>query len=165
MNDNIVYISYGKSKYDPQKFNEIKNLPLFGKPLGGLWASPIDAPFGWKQWCEDINYVDCDLTKSFCFTLDKNANVIHLNSSEDCRRLPLVQLDPFFQSLTAYQVFPDFEKLKNNGIDAIQFNLSAEKSGNMVDGMHSVLFGWDCDSILILNKNVIVSRPSGGAQL
>lgn len=163
MNKSFVYITYGKSKYDPQKFNEVRNIPLLGKPIGGLWASPIDTPFGWKQWCEDTKYNDCDLTRSFCFTLRENVNVIQLNSVEDCRHLPMAQLDPIFQPLTEYHIYPDFEKLKADGVDAVQFNLSADQSGNIIDGMYSVLFGWDCDSILILNKDVIVPCPFWGA--
>ena len=37
------YIHYGCTSFDKLKFQEIK---------GGLWASPIDAEYGWKDWCE-----------------------------------------------------------------------------------------------------------------
>lgn len=78
---------------------------------------------------------------------------------------PSAQLDLDIFPMMQYHVYPDFENLKDSGVDAIQFNLNAKKSENMIDEMYSVLYGWNCDSTLILNRNVIVSCPFGGAQL
>ena len=36
-----------------------------------------------------------------------------------------------------------------NGIDAIEFNISNDWD------LYMALYGWDCDSILILNPNII----------
>ena len=30
---------------------------MWNKPYGGLWASDINAKYGWKSWCEDENFV------------------------------------------------------------------------------------------------------------
>ena len=43
----------------------------------------------------------------------------------------------------------DFEQLIANRIDAIEFNLSNDW------GLYMALYGWDCDSTLILNPDVI----------
>lgn len=52
-------------------------------------------------------------------------------------------------------LFPDFEKIKDMGIDAIQYNLSNDTTKDYFQGLYYSLYGWDCDSILILNKDCI----------
>ena len=51
------YIHYGCTSFDRSKFQEIKNEPCFCKPKGGLWASPANAEYGWKDWCESVQDV------------------------------------------------------------------------------------------------------------
>ena len=61
------YIHYGHSEFRPELFREIKNRYAFVKPLGGLWASPVDAKLGWKEWCTDENFCVGRLLDSFTF--------------------------------------------------------------------------------------------------
>lgn len=49
-NNEKVYIHYGSSTF--YKFPPVKNELYFDKPIGGLWASPIDTQYGWKYWCK-----------------------------------------------------------------------------------------------------------------
>ena len=51
-----VYIHYGSKKFDTERFTPIKNCYPRNKPIGGLWASDVNAPFGWKKWCEGEQY-------------------------------------------------------------------------------------------------------------
>lgn len=53
---------------------------------------------------------------------------------------------------------PDFEKMKNDGVDAIELHLSEDKSENYFEGLYYTLYGWDCDCILILNKYIVVEK-------
>jgi hypothetical protein len=68
------YIHYGHKFFDRSLFNPIKN-QLFGgvKPSGGLWASPINAEFGWKEWCKAEDFQDIKESNSFTFVLTENA--------------------------------------------------------------------------------------------
>lgn len=77
------YIHYGHKKFEPDRFKEIKNRDFWMKPDGGFWASPVDAKWGWKDWCESENFMDCDIENSFKFTLKDTANVIHIHSVDD----------------------------------------------------------------------------------
>lgn len=43
------YIHYGAKSFIPGFVRQIVNKPLFTKPKGGLWASPVDAKYGWKN--------------------------------------------------------------------------------------------------------------------
>ena len=66
------YIHYGSKKL--HKIKPIKNQPYFPKPEGGLWASPVDAPFGWKEWCEREHFRKNSEENSFKFLPKQKVN-------------------------------------------------------------------------------------------
>jgi hypothetical protein len=140
-----TYIHYGHKEFDINKFVAPKSRQWNNKPTGGLWASRTDAKYGWKHWCENKNYDWCDLEQSFTFKVSDNANVIHINCVEDVKKLPDQKTD---LDLT-YIKTVDFEQLMSDGIDAIEFNISNDWN------LYMALYGWDCDSILILNPDII----------
>ena len=50
-----VYISYLSNNFDKSKIgtaDKLNNI-VTNKPLTGFWASPADAEYGWKQFCEN----------------------------------------------------------------------------------------------------------------
>jgi len=51
-------IHYGSTSFDPKKFNPVLNSYI--KPTGGLWTSPIDSEFGWKDWCTAEDFRECN---------------------------------------------------------------------------------------------------------
>ena len=126
------------------------------KPEGGLWGSQKDAVRGWKEWCEGNEFHVERLERlehSFQFTLAESANILHLNSAADLQGLPMVvhELVP-----VSMWVCLDFEKLAADGVDAIQVNISGDTTENHREGLYWKLYGWDCDSIVVLNKDIIV---------
>lgn len=141
----MKYIHFGSNKFDIEKFKLIKNEPYRNKPSGGLWASPIGAAMGWKEWCENENFRECKEDNSFRFNVLDKANIYQINSVSDCMNMPLVKTEYDIKIM----LIPDFEEMYKSGIDAIQFNLSNDHE------LYFTLYGWDCDSILIMNKNVI----------
>lgn len=138
----IHYSRKGWRHFDPTIFQEVRNQPSFEKPTGGFWGSPVNAKYGWKDWCKDEAFIDCDKETSFEFTLSDTANVIHIHSAKDVDDLDLPKLP------TGYM---DFEKMKEIGIDAIELHLSDENNNQL----YWQFYGWDCDSILVLNKEVV----------
>ena len=46
----MEYIHYGSKKFDPKRFEKIKNTNW--KPSGGLWLSPVE---GFKTWEDFID--------------------------------------------------------------------------------------------------------------
>jgi hypothetical protein len=151
-----TYVHYGSSKFQNEKFKSIKNELYFTKPSGGLWASPIDAKFGWKDWNECSSFAECSEENCFQFRLDADAKVLDIYSEKDLDGLPVKGLDGL-PALDGLHSFLDFEELLRQGYDAIELHLSQEKPVNTF-GLHGLryrLYGWDCDSILVMNPDVI----------
>lgn len=144
-----TYIHYGHKAFQKELFQPIRNHPYMTKPYGGFWASNVDSKYGWEQWNQDNDFVSCKEEDSFCFTLKEDANVIHLYKEEDLAKLSREKYNPEFMLSSWYWI--DFEKAIETGVDAIELHLS--------EGNHELyfpLYGWDCDSILIMNPDVIV---------
>lgn len=147
------YIHYGSNQFQRERFVPIKNSRYFCKPTGGLWASPVDAEYGWKEWNEDSNFRPCDTTNSFRFRLADNANVLHIRGEKDISKLILLQKERKFAN---DMVYPDFEEMKSKGVDAIEVHLSEDKTIRWETRLYWLLYGWFCDSIVVLNPDVIV---------
>lgn len=141
------YVHYGFTTFDKKQFQPISNYPLFTKPQGGLWASPVDAPYGWSAWCKDQEYGNCDPERCFTFSLKENARVLTLRYKGDLAALPKAQL-PFSNPSW---ICLDYEKLQQSGWDAVEVDMSG--GGNE---LYFPLYGWDCDSIVIFNPDIIV---------
>ena len=154
MCENKKYIHYGHKKFDRERFTPINNERCFVKPIGGLWASPVDAEWGWKQWCKSEKFRDCNEDNSFTFTLSEKAVVVHIRSIKNLSGLPRVENE--FTLNTWYCI--DFERLLEIGIDAVELHLSEEdrRGLGVCEGLNWSLYGWDCDSILIMNPDVVV---------
>lgn len=149
------YRHYGNSQFDIDIFDPIENRPYFTKPHGGLWATPVDSDiYGWKSWCQDNNFHIERLNKWFDFQLDEMANVYKIKELKDI--LLLESLACCLVSNRAYAIddsdisasFIDFEKLLILGYDAVELEMNPFT--------YWAMYGWDCDSIVILNPEVII---------
>ena len=145
------YIHYGHTEFRRDLFCEINNRLMFSKPWGGLWASPVDAEFGWIDWCEREDFCKYRVSECFEFILSDTAKVLHIYGVEQLDDLPRQD------ECLASWVCLDFEQLLSDGWDAVELHLSEETSyGGFMNGLYWSLYGWDCDSILIMNPEVIV---------
>jgi len=153
---NSVYIHYGSKEFDKTRFQPIKNHEIMAKPEGGLWASQVGCEFGWKEWCDSSKFKDCTKENSFTFTLAENANILYINSVDDLEPLPKIK--SIIPDGISSWVTLDFEALMKDGVDAIQVDMSNEVCSDYLNRLHYKLYGWDCDSILILNKDVIITQ-------
>ena len=142
----MQYIHYGHREFCSELFVPVKNEPLFSKPTGGFWASPVDTPNGWKQWCERENFRKCNDQNAFVFSLSESARVLHIRKEQDLKKLPKAQQEVGFFCLWTCL---DFEELARK-YDAIELHLSEDYF------LYQALYGWDCDSILILHPEIIV---------
>lgn len=144
-----IYIHYGHATFDPSLFKPIQNEQCWVKPRGGLWASSIDAKLGWKDWCEREEFRECIEENSFRFTLPE-ANIFVIDSVEKLKGLPTIS-DPIWEPIGT---LIDFEKCIELGYDAIELSLSTDRR------LYWQLYGWDCDSILVMNPDKIKTETS-----
>lgn len=140
----MKYIHYGDNKFDINKFNHIVNRPEFTKPIGGFWGSRVNAEFGWKDWCIE-NEFKADLDNYFEFELKDNAKILIINNIEQLEKLPQVNNKITFKIWKCL----DFEKLSKE-YDAIEILISKDHR------LYQEVYGWDCDSILVMNPRVII---------
>jgi len=137
-------VTYGCGKrFDITKFEPIVN-QQFVKPLGGLWASPVDASYGWREWCRDENFGN--LSNHFKFYFE--GNVFMIDSLADATCMPWVGGYENFQ-------FPDFEKMVTLGYDAIHLTYKGQIETRL--GKPS-LYGWDCECVLVMNPEGIKEK-------
>ena len=143
MENKPVYIHYGDDTFrtpDP-----IQNSKYRNKPRGGLWASREDAEYGWKDWCIAEEFRLDTFDWSFKFRLKDGARVLVLSEKEQLDVLP--NLNNFHSKDDPYMdCILDFEKLSRNW-DAIELTNCWK--------FYWALYGWDCDSILIMNPDIV----------
>lgn len=140
------FITYGLGKFDKSKFDSIKNAD-FVKPRGGLWSSPVNSDWGWKDWCESEGFREERLSNWFKFKLNEDSNIFVIDSLHD-----LNELYKIVKAVTYYgDIFPDFEELSElfDGMLLTDIGQSATRF------THPGLYGWDCESLLVFNPEVI----------
>ena len=140
----MKYIHYGSDKFDINKFEIIENRAFFPKPTGGLWASRIDAIYSWKDWCIKENFCTDSLNEYFIFSLQESAKVLTIDNTEKLKNLPKTD-----DIVGGMYITLDFEKLSKE-YDAIEVLISEDPD------LYFSLYGWDCDSIVIMNPNIII---------
>lgn len=142
------YIHYGHNAFSKSEFSPIKNHNTWIKPSGGLWGSRPNSEFGWKVWCIDNNFRLERLRDYFCFTLTHDTRKLDITRPSDLEVLPKLPGSEQFGS----SVFLDFEQISND-YDAVEVFLNGDLD------FQSILCGWDCNSILILNPDVVRELP------
>lgn len=142
-----IYIHKG-GIFDKRKFVHIKNRAFSNKPTGGFWASAENAVYGWRDWCRDYNFNNGG-SETCRFRLKENCSIFVIDSVKKALTMPDRGDAPGEHMLRCtYPVLPDFEKISTK-YDAIDFRISEDT------GLYKTLYGWDCDSILVLNPDVI----------
>ena len=121
----MKFIHFGSPCFDRGRFVPVRNIPYRNKPDGGLWASADNAEYGW----------------SFAFMLKPEARILVLKTKDDVRRAARTGHSCYFGNLICF----DFEALAQ-AWDVIDFHIAH---------LYMDMYGWDCDSTLVLNPDVI----------
>lgn len=160
-----VYIHRGSDTFNPDLMKPIKN--EWHKPAGhtGLWASPQDAERSWLDWCECENYQNGPLDKFFRFTIAEPEKILYVHDLESTKmlirkyyirkgytaELTAEELCNLLESATAVPptIWLDFEAMERDGWVGLEINLSE------YGPLYWLLYGWDCDSIVVFSPNQI----------
>ena len=153
------YIHYGSSKFDINRFGKPKNYgaEMWNKPDPHtcLWASPVDSENGWLQWCKDNLFHLDKLESSFIFELTPESKVLNIRNDDELQKAidsGTLQIRNLYNDLPGFiqdDYYIDFEQLAHDGYDAIEVYIYSSR-------IYWGLYGWDCDSLLVLNPNCIV---------
>lgn len=157
------FIVYGKKKFIPKNFRKIKNHKYWIKPYGGLWASPINSRYGWKNFIlSEMPMWNNKLQSYFKFKLKPNSKIYIINSIKDLHNIPFIKKAGEY---SVSETLIDFEKMKEKGgYDGIFLTAEGQFSTRMPEfkGIYYQechgfnLYGWDVESLLVFNKNCIV---------
>lgn len=143
MTSDVIYVHYGDDQFRTPKPVRNKDLP-FTKPCGGFWASRKDDPQGWKSWCEAEEFWLEKLERHFLFRLKDGAKVLELSQKDQLDGLPQMAIwkkDDIYSDCRL-----DFELLALD-YDAIEVT--------DIGQLYWPLYGWDCNSILIMNPDIV----------
>ena len=140
-------IHYGSSKLEISHFKQISNIRGHGKPRGGLWASPVESAFGWKQLCEREYFRTDHLTRHFIFQYE--GNILVIDGAEDLKNIVWARDD--------YNVWaPNYEEMVKL-YDAIYLTKQGKGETKVFRGKS--LYDWDCECVLIMNpKGFIINK-------
>ena len=161
----LIVVHYAENLEFKLSKIEIENCPIFPriKPKGGVWTSPIRSKYGWDKWCKSNNYGSIDkLTKvEMVIEYVNNKNLIVIDDEKDLDKL-IWESDPmikhFFEETgfkAPFGEFIDFEKMRKKGVDAIWLTEKGERRTRFIYPRN--LYGWDCETILILNERCVKS--------
>lgn len=146
----LTMIHYGTDKYNPYLFEPITNRSKLNKPDGGLWGSSPDTDSGWFEWCVSRGYMHQDDKQRF--EVNIHGRVITINSVADIvRDFIWKEVDPD-KNYIGLPLMIDFEAMTKT-VDAIHLTKRGQ-AVTLCSRPHS-FFGWDCESILVLNQEVI----------
>lgn len=156
------WIHIGSREINSNEFDSVRNVPLFPKPTGGLWASPLtlSSPYrsDWHKLCMNL-WGKSRKKHSVLFEFKKNAKIFVIDSQGDLIQLieevgkahdPLAEQLPFRRYCNI-----DFENAQNS-YDVIYLTARGQyQTRNPLLKEEYNLYGWDCESCLILNMDVI----------
>lgn len=166
---NTVYIHYGSDHFDKKRFRKVRNCILGDigeKPRAGtgLWASPVDSETTWYDWCEEEDFHIDNLSSSFKFKLLPTARVLYIRNWDELGEAKAIyqnygwfayiyQFDSGAMEENMKAKFaPDFERIAND-YDAMYVRMWWGDGIN--SGSYYQLYGWDVDSLLVLNPYVV----------
>ena len=158
-------IVLGIDKIDPDKFRTSKNIPTRNKPKGGLWTSPEDSEWGWKDFVINEKFQESKyLGKVTLITLKSDTKIYKIQNKDDYLKCPLrdrkgdisFELDTIYSKLR----YIDFEKLSEE-YDALWVTREVldvlGTFGTLDDFELGPLYGWDVETVLLFNLNCIES--------
>ena len=144
----IVYEHLGHSKFDNEKFIPVSNVEDWIKPKGGLWASPENTAYNWRDWVQVNEFMLDKYSTSFRFKLKDTTRLLVIDSANQLTPELLREGDSKFSKIMNVKLL-DYNKIAGD-YDAMLVLISADGR------LYWDLYGWDCDSLLIFNPSVIV---------
>lgn len=148
-----LFVHYGAAHFDKDRFLPAKNEEGWVKPTGGLWGSPVDSKYGWKEWCEENHYKSDATEECFYFRLDCPNNWAVIHTREEWEQYPK-QPRPY----GCDHDILDYDKIMQQGMgDGIPlYAIVAEFADR--EAFADCFWGYDCDSVIVLNDSILIEN-------
>lgn len=106
-----MYVHYGSSDFDRDRFIKVENRKYHIKPNGGLWGSPVDSAAGWKQWYIENNFREIKEDNCFYFRM-RGWQIYEVEAEQDLQKLPHIQMSEELKKLFVWHdKMLDFEEI------------------------------------------------------
>jgi hypothetical protein len=153
-------ITIGKKELNRELFQPVQNNLFFTKPGGGLWASPLlrgEFVSAWHEWCVH-NYYNRLNNDSVVFNLKPGTRVCTIANQKDLGELLKItgsrKIDPDEMIFSLIRQLLDFEAIAQQ-FDVLYLTKQGEVCTRYPLFDEPSLYGWDCESCLILNFDCI----------
>lgn len=150
-----LYIHYGNNTFNTNIFSPISNSSFTWNkpyPYTGFWASPLFSKASLFTFCGENGMKD-KLDGSFIFTITEKSNILKIKNSVDLDEFKksnyIIPLSESSSILYPNVIGIDFEKMICDGYDGIEVFWRKH-------AIKSAFWGWDCDTLLIFNPEIIV---------
>ena len=124
----------------------------------GLHQGGDVSDYSWLDFLEDAG-IDKRSDVHFNFTLQDDATICTIDNVNDFQKIEEFVLNKdklkylHAGSILVRTIYLDFEAMVRHGIDAIELDLTKNYSD-----LYYALYGWDVNSILIMNKDIIIPK-------
>ena len=175
--DDREYITYLKINHFPFKkdyiITSIGEPSFLNKPDLAFWGSPLNASYGWKDWCEDNNFGNYYFTEPIIWKIEPGYKILRIEYKDvvDVNTSILskyvIEETKFMEFLKEYgldtsrkEYYLNFSKMIEDEIVAVE--LMDSSIGHLflfTDNSLEQLFNtWDCESIVVLDESKILIR-------
>lgn len=154
-NGNKRYVTYLDSKEEFDKhliYTDLSSRGSINKPKIAWWGSPVDAEYGWKEWCENNEY-EFNFDNPIYWTM-KEGSKIYTIDFIDTESDPDNQLSQYIVDDGFGSCYLDYQRMKDDGIDAVEL-YNAAIGHLFISRIETMFNSWDCESIVVLNPDVI----------
>lgn len=165
-NNNDIFVTYMRKDiiFNRNCINiNLGSRSSINKPQEAWWGSPIDAEYGWKEWCDSEEYGDYDFDNPIQWKLKPNTNILQIDIEEVLSSTTVDMYSEELKSnneLTKYIDYTDefpilnFYRMIKDNISAVQL-MDACIGHLFINKVELMFNSWDCESICVLDKNVI----------
>lgn len=154
-NDSDIFVTYMPNgiAFDKQCINiNLNSRGIINKPCEAWWGSPLDAEYGWKEWCESEEFGNYDFDNPIQWKLKSNTNILQIDMDDiiDYEHRLLKYID----RISTLDRSLNFYRLLDDNISTVQL-MDACIGHAFINRIELMFNGWDCESICVLDKDVI----------
>lgn len=161
----LTYLKKNRFPFDETKINtNIQNKSIcLNKPRGAWWGSPINAEFGWKEWCLCNNFEidNYDWENPIKWRLQEGSKILRIELLDVLDEEKSI-LNNYVYTDDRYKYLQlsilgrelDFNKILEGEIVAVEL-MDGSIGHRFINSLESMFYSWDCESIVVLDETKI----------